>query len=128
MEQMNIDQISHSLALCGMSAYRQTLLDLVRRNNEIQEQVEELQNQLSSEIMARLLPQQKPGLLERQREVVEELGNGWRIERQPNDSQDVTVTTTAEDVDRQMTGVDLVISAFERYFVHSPGYPQDGDA
>ena len=88
MERMNIDQISHSLALCGMSAYRQTLLDLVRKNNEIQEQVEELQNQLSSEIMARTLPQ---------REVVEELGNGWRIERQPNDSQDVTVTTTAED-------------------------------
>jgi|WetSurMetagenome_2_1015567.scaffolds.fasta_scaffold303285_2 hypothetical protein len=121
---MNIDSINHSLAFCGMTAYRQTLIELARRNNELQEQVEELQGLVSGEMMAGLV---KPSEL---REVVEELVHGWRIERQPSDIQDTTVTTTIEDVDRQMAGVGRVLGAFQRAYVHSPGYPQndeDGD-
>lgn len=77
MERMNLDQIVHNLRFCGMTAYRQTLLDLAAQNNQLQEQIENLQNQLNAEIMAR--PASPTAL----REIVAELGNGWRIERQP---------------------------------------------
>lgn len=80
MERMNIDQIDHSLRLCGMSAYRAAILNLAAQMNELQEQVEELQSLVSAEIMGGLA---KPSEL---REVVEELGHGWRIERQPADA------------------------------------------
>lgn len=57
------------------------------------------------------------------REVVAELGAGWRIERQP---QSIPAATTVEDVDRQMAGVESILGAFHRHFVLTPGYPQDG--
>jgi hypothetical protein len=55
-------------------------------------------------------------------EVVADLGHGWRVERQPND---IPGATTVEDVERQMAGVGRVLATFERFFVHSPGYPAD---
>ena len=54
MERMNVDQIAHSLSLCGMPAYRATILNLVAGMNELQEQVEELQGLVSEEMMAGL--------------------------------------------------------------------------
>ena len=84
MKRLNPDMISHSLSLCGMNAYRATILEMAEQINEIQEAVEELQGLVSGEMMAGLV---KPAEL---REVVAELGHGWRIERQPSDTQGAT--------------------------------------
>ena len=119
MERMNVDQIAHSLSLCGMPAYRATILNLVAGMNELQEQVEKLQGLVSEEMMAGLVGP------EELREVVAELGHGWRIERQPIGTQD---GTTVEDIDRQMAGVGRLLAAYQRAFVHSPGYPQNDEA
>jgi hypothetical protein len=49
-------------------------------------------------------------------EIVEELGHGWRIERQPampNASAATSVppaTTTVEDIDRQMAGAMTIVN------------------
>jgi len=75
MERMNPDLIAYSLALCGMTSYRATVLEIVQKINEIQEHVEDLESLMSGEIMAGLA---QPAEL---REVVAELGSGWKIER-----------------------------------------------
>ena len=111
MKRMNTDLIDHNLRLCGMTAYRQTLLDLADQINQLQEHVEQLQRQVSAEIPA------PPAEL---REIVEELGAGWRIERQPSDTP--AVTTTIDDIDRQMTGVGRLLTSYQRAFI------QDVDA
>jgi hypothetical protein len=107
MKRLNPDMISHGLSLCGMSAYRATILEMAERINEIQEAVEDLQGLVSAEIMGGLA---KASEL---REVVAELGAGWRIERQPQSIPAPSSATTVEDVDRPMA------------FVHSPGFPAD---
>jgi hypothetical protein len=119
MKRLNPDMISHSLSLCGMNAYRATILEMAERINELQETVEDLQGLVSGEMITGLV---KPGEL---REVVAELGHGWRIERQPSNIPD---ETTVGDVDRQMAGVGRLLGAFQRAFVHSPGYPQNDEA
>jgi len=103
MERINTDLIAHSLAICGMTSYRVTILELVQKLNEIQEHVEDLESLMSREIMADLV---QPAEL---REVVAELGSGWKIERQvtpPNasaatlDAQQIeTLTGTGTDAD-----------------------------
>jgi|WetSurMetagenome_2_1015567.scaffolds.fasta_scaffold543947_2 hypothetical protein len=130
MKRLNPDMISHSLSLCGVSAYRATILEMAEQINELQEAVEELQGLVSGEMMAGLV---KPGEL---REVVAELGSGWRIERMPISpnvsaatsippAANPAVTTTVADVDRQMAGVGRMIVVFQRALRHSPGYPAD---
>jgi hypothetical protein len=116
MERMKLDMISHDLRLNGAAAYRATLLQQADKINELQEQVEELQNQLSAEIMARLAP---PSEL---REIVEELGNGWRIERSlppspTNPAETTTVEDIVEDIERQMAGVKRLVGAYQRAFI-----------
>jgi hypothetical protein len=77
MERMNLVRISQKIRLDGMPAYRQVILEQVEKINELQDAVEELQGLVSGEMMGGLV---KPDEL---REVVAELGAGWRIERQP---------------------------------------------
>lgn len=88
MERLKTDEIAHNLFLGGMSAYRAPLLEFAERINEIQEAGEELQGLVSGEMMAGLV---KPDEL---REVVEELGHGWRIERQPTAPNARAATST----------------------------------
>lgn len=118
MKRLNPDMISHSLFLHGMGAYRTTILEIVEQINDLQESVEELQGLVSGEMMGYLV---QPSEL---REVVAELGHGWKIERQP---QSIPAATTVEDVERQMANVNRLVGALHRHFVLSPGYPQDGD-
>ena len=54
MERINLLKIAHCLRLDGMGAYRATMIEYAEKINQLQEQVEELQNQLSAEIMTRL--------------------------------------------------------------------------
>jgi hypothetical protein len=82
MKRLNLDMISHSLFLCGMSAYRATILEIAEQVNELQEAVEELQDVRS----------QGTGVRGQESEVVAELGNGWRIERQPSATPAATTT------------------------------------
>jgi hypothetical protein len=94
MQRMDLDQIRHNLRFCGMTAYRAIILAQAAQINELQEQVEDLQEQVSTAIMARLLPPKSPELLPRQREVIEDLGHGWQIERsQPEPNPAATATS-----------------------------------
>jgi cytoskeletal protein RodZ len=104
----------NDIKLNGMPAINRTLEYLVKESNALEirhnleiHQLEERMRRLEDahdQLRAEQVSQQ---------EVVEELGHGWRIERQPatpNASVATSVppanqTTTVEDIDRQMAGV-----------------------
>jgi len=120
-QETRLGQAEKAIEICTAANMRQEM--------EIAEQ----QYLLSEELIARLAP---PVEL---REIVEELGVGWSIECQPISpsasaatstppAANPVATTTIEDVDRQMAGVGRVLGAFQRTFVHSPGYPQNDEA
>lgn len=109
----------HDLKTNGCPALLRALKQIETTMTQQEEDITELKYLVSEELMARLA---KPSEL---REVVEELGAGWRIERQPGD---ILNTTTVEDVDRQMAGLERLVGAFHKHFMLTPGYPQDGEA
>jgi hypothetical protein len=94
-------------------------------------QIETVMTQQEKDIevlMDHLVPA-RPHLLPHQREIVEELGNGCRIERQPpapnanaatsdQPAANQAATTTVEDIDRQMVGamtiVDRILHSLDR--------------
>jgi hypothetical protein len=113
--------------LNGMPAIQRTLETVVKAVNAIESRHSLELHRLEDRV--RRLESGEGGAVS---EIVEELGHGWRIERQqaaPN-ADDATsgppglAGTTVEDIDRQMAGVGHALDAFHRHFVHSPGYPQ----
>jgi|WetSurMetagenome_2_1015567.scaffolds.fasta_scaffold321795_1 hypothetical protein len=120
-QETRLSQAEKAIEICTAANMRQEM------------DIAEQQYLLSEELIARLAP---PVEL---REIVEDLGAGWRIERQPTSpsasaatstppAANPVATTTIEDVDRQRAGVGRVLGAFQRTFVHSPGYPQNDEA
>lgn len=66
------------------------------RLSQAETDIADLQYLLSEELIARLAPRY-PRLRTRQREIVAELGGGWQIVRQPNDTQG-TITMAGADL------------------------------
>ena len=126
----------HDLRINGSPALMQALKQIETALTQQEQDITELQYLLSEELILRLAPR-SPRLLTRQRQVIEELGHGWWIERcaTPNASAATSTppaatpaTTTVEEVDRQMSNVERLIAAYQTAFIHSPGYPADDEA
>lgn len=106
----------HDLKTNGSPALLRTLKQIQTALTQQEQEISELQYLLSEEIMASLASPSE------RREVIADLGHGWRIERQP---QSTPVATTIGEVDQQMAAVGSALRARERTFIHSPGYPAD---
>lgn len=72
----------HDLKTNGCPALLRALKQIETTLTQQEEDIAELQYLVSEEIIERLAPH-KRYLLPRQRQIVAELGGGWRIERQP---------------------------------------------
>jgi len=98
----------HDLRTNGCPALLRALKQIETTLMQQEQDIAELQYLVSEELLIGLA---QPAEL---REVVEELGAGWRIERQP---QSTPAATTVEDIDRQMVGVGRSLTAYQRAII-----------
>jgi hypothetical protein len=99
----------HDLQTNGCPALLRALKQIETGLTQQAEEITELQYLISDEIMRSLAPSAELP------EIVEELGHGWRIIRQPCDTRGET--TTVEDIDRQMAGVRHILESYQRAFI-----------
>lgn len=123
---MTLDWVD--LNLNGMPAIHRVLRYFDTALTQQEQDIRELQYLMSEELLVSLVRQPEF------REVVEELGHGWRIERQPaepNGSGATSVppavrpaatpprvgeTTTVEDIDRQFAGIKRLSLSMKSHF------------